>query len=112
MASHSIQLTSSTPVWTPPYTVPIVYQEVFRAEIQNILELGIIEPSSSSWSSSPLPVKKKDGGIRVVVDFRKLNAVTEPEPFMMPSVDYVIAQLGGARFLSKLDLLKVFTRCP
>ncbi len=57
-------------------------------------------------------MKTKDGGIRVVVDFRKLNAVTEPEPFMMPSVDYVIAQLGGARFLSKLDLLKVFTRCP
>ncbi len=41
VASHSIQLTSSTPVWTPPYTVPLVYQEVFCADIPNLLEFRI-----------------------------------------------------------------------
>ncbi len=41
-----------------------------------------------------------------MVDFRKLNAITEPEPFMMPTVNHVIAQLGTAKFRSKLDLLK------
>ncbi len=111
-ATHSIRLVSSTPVWTPQYTVPISYQEAFRKELQSLLDLDIIEPSSSSWSSSPLPVRKKDGGIRIVVDFRKLNAITEPEPFMMPTVDHVIAQLGAAKFLSKLDLLKGFHQVP
>ncbi len=111
-ATHSIRLVSPTPVWTSQYTVPISYQETFRKELQSLLDLGIIEPSFSSWSSSPLPVRKKDGGIRIVVDFRKLNAITEPEPFMMPTVDHVIAQLGTAKFLSKLDLLKGFHQVP
>ncbi len=61
---------------------------------------------------SPLRVRKKDGGIRIVVDFRKLNKVTIPEPFTMPSIDFVVSQLGEARFLSKLDLLKGFHHVP
>ncbi len=97
-ASHSIWLTSSTPVWTHP----IVYQEAFRAGIQNLLELTFF-----LFLVKHTFIREKEGW-RNLCSFRKLNAVTEPEPFMMPSVDYVIAQLSGARFLSKLDLLKGF----
>ncbi len=47
-----------------------------------------------------------------MVDFRKLNKVTTPEPFTMPSIDFIISQLGEAKFLSKLDLLKGFHQVP
>ena len=94
------------------YATPLTYQTEFRKEIEQLLSLGIIEPSHSAWSSSPLPVRKKDGGIRIVVDFRKLNKVTIPEPFTMPSIDFVVSQLGEAKFLSKLDLLKEFHQVP
>ena len=50
-------------------------------ELESLIELDIIEPSTSAWSSPPIPVKKKNSGIRIVVDFKKLNSVTIPEPF-------------------------------
>ncbi len=112
LVSHSITVTSTTPVWSPSYSVPLAYQEAFREEIENLLALGIIEPSSSAWTSSPMPVKKKDGGIRLVVDYRKLNSITVHNPFSMPSIDDILAHLGSATFLSKLDLLKGFHQVP
>ncbi len=109
---HTINLTSTTPLWTPSYVVPLAYQSAFRKELESLIELDIIEPSTSAWSSPPIPVKKKDGGIRIVVDFKKLNSVTIPEPFAMPTIDSIVAQLGSASFLSKLDLLKGFHQVP
>ncbi len=77
-----------------------------------MLELGVIEPSTSKWSSPPIPVKKKDGGIRIVIDYRKLNSVTIHYPFSMPSIEEIVADLGKARLLSKMDLLKGFYQVP
>ncbi len=59
-----------------------------------------------------MPVKKKDGGIRLVVDYRKLNSITVHDPFSMPSINDILAHLSSATFLSKLDLLKGFHQVP
>ncbi len=112
LVEHSISVTSSTPIWSPSYSIPLAHQEEFRLEIENLLSLGIIEPSYSKWSSPPMPVRKKDGGIRIVIDFRKLNSITVHDPFTMPSIDDILAQLGNAAFLSKMDLLKGFHQVP
>ncbi len=61
LVTHSIILTCQTLMWTPAYTILLAYQQPFRGEIESLLELGIIEPSTSKWSSSPLPVNKQDG---------------------------------------------------
>ncbi len=112
LVTDSISLTDSTPQWTPSYSVPMAYRDEFKKEIDTLLQLGIIELSQSAWSSSPIPVKKKDNGIRLVVDFRKLNTVTVPEPFQMPTIQAIIAKLGSAAVLSKLDLVKGFHQVP
>ena len=59
-----------------------------------------------------IPVKKKDMSIHIVVDYRKLNSVTVYDPFYMPLTEEVIARLGQAQFLSKLDLAKGFHQVP
>ncbi len=111
-ASHSIQVTNAIPVWSPSYSIPAKVEVGFHKALDELIDLDIIEPSTSKWSSPHIPIVKKDGDIRIVVEYRKLNAETVPEPFQMPTVDYIIASLGDAQFFSKLDLLKGFHQVP
>ncbi len=110
--SHSIKLSCTTPLWTPSYTVPLAHRDSFKNEIDSLLELGIIEVSHSLWSSPPIPITKMYGGVRILCDFRRLNTVTIAEPFLMPTIESIIAKVGNSTHLSKIDLLKEFYQVP
>ena len=49
-----------------------------------------------------LPVHKKDGTVRVCIDFRRLNAITVPDPYLMPRIDAIVDCLGRVNFMTKL----------
>ena len=112
IVNHAINTGSVSPFTVAPYQVPSDWREQLKEAVGILLQAGIISPSWSPWPSPVLPVKKKDGTIRICVDFRKLNTVTVPDPYDMPSVDDVIDQLGEVKFLSKLDLAKSFYQVP
>ena len=59
LAEHNIECGTACPVRLPPYHLPHAYKETVRQEIRDMLEQGIIEPSSSEWSSPIVLVKKK-----------------------------------------------------
>ena len=59
-----------------------------------------------------MPVPKKDGTLRIYVDYRKLNAVTRPDPFSMPRVEDLIDGLAGASYITTLDLTKGYWQVP
>lgn len=69
-------------------------------------------PSSSPWASPCLLVPKSDGSWRLCTDYRKLNAVTVQDPYPMPRIDDLIEEIGGSRFLTKIDLLKGYYQVP
>ena len=77
-----------------------------------MLELGIIAPSTSPWSSPVVPIIKPDKTIRLCIDYRKVNDVTIPDPYYIPTVDELIGKVGKARYLTKLDLAKGFYQVP
>ena len=81
-------------------------------ELQETEQYGIIEPSTSEWSSPIVLVKKKDGTMRMCIDYRRLNAVTQVEAYPMPRIDDIIDRLGKARYITTLDLTKGYWQMP
>ena len=101
---HHIDTGDAKPVYLPPRRFPIHKREEARTEIQRMLDMGVIRPSSSPWRAAVVLVEKKGGGIRVCLDYRGLNAVTKKDKFPLPRTDDLLASLGGSQWYSTLDL--------
>ena len=112
MAEHRIETENARLVKLPPYRIPQVYRETIQLEVKEMLEAGIIEPSTSDWCAPIVPVKKKDGTLRLCVDYRRLNAVSESDAYPMPRVDDLIDRLGGAGYITTLDLTHGYWQVP
>ncbi|XP_028776266.1 uncharacterized protein LOC114733022 [Neltuma alba] len=102
---HRIELLPGTqPVKVRPYRYPVSQKTEIEQIVEDLLNEGLIRPSSSPFSAPVILVKKKDGTWRFCIDYRALNAVTVKDAFPMPTVDELIDELHGSVFYSKLDL--------
>ncbi|XP_069370624.1 uncharacterized protein [Paralichthys olivaceus] len=110
--THDIQHMSPGPVRQTATRVPARLISTLKQEIQDMLEMGVIEPSHSEWCSPVVLVPKKDGGLRFCIDFSKLNSISTFDPYPMPRVDEMVERLGRAKFLSTLDLCKGYWQVP
>ena len=75
-----------------------------QLQLQELLDKGFIRPSSSPWGAPVLFVKKKDGSLRLCIDYRQLNKATIRNRYPLPRIDDLFDQLQGARCFSKIDL--------
>jgi len=75
-----------------------------KTQLQELLQKGFIQPSSSPWGCPALFVKKKDQTLRLCVDYRPLNEVTIKNKYPLPHIDLLFDQLAGAKVFSKIDL--------
>ena len=73
---------------------------------------GITEPSASEWASPIVLVPNKDGTLRMCVDYRRLNSVSEADTHPMPRIDDLIDRLRDARYISALDLTQGYWQVP
>ncbi len=112
LVDHAIILKDPKPVRQSVYRVPEKLLSVMKQESHTMKQLGVIEPSSSEWSSPIVLVPKKDGTLRFCLDFRKLNSVSKFDPYPMPRVDELVERLGRANYLSTLDLCKGYWQVP
>ena len=78
--------------------------EELRKQLDDLLEKGFIKPSKSPFGAPILFVHKKDGGLRMCVDYRALNKITVKNRYPIPRIDDLLDQLNGAKVFSKLDL--------
>ena len=101
---HRIDTGDAEPFKERMRRTPLGFQEEEEKHLRAMLAADVIQPSSSPWSSAPVLVRKKDGGLRWCVDFRKLNHLTRKDSFPIPRIEDCLDFLGGATFLSTLDM--------
>jgi hypothetical protein len=94
----------TAPISKRPYRMPPKELAELKNQLQELLDKGYILPSSSPWGCPTLFVKKKDGSLRLCVDYRPLNVVTIKNKYPLPRIDILFYQLSGARVFSKIDL--------
>ncbi len=86
--THPIDTKDAVPVHLHPYRIARVWQELCRDELKLLQNTGLIEPSHSPWGAPMFPVPKKTpGSIRLVVDYRRLNTLTVPDPYFIPRIE-------------------------
>ena len=102
---HEIQVkVDSDPVKQKTRGIPYSFREDFKKTILEMKAAGMIIDSKSPWCSPVRLVKKKDGTIRVCVDFRKVNTVTIKDAYPIQKIEDLFTYLTGAFVFSTLDL--------
>lgn len=100
-----IELTTNKPIYKKPYNIPFHLRAMLQKQLQELLAAGVIEPAASPFSAPIVLVAKKDGSIRLCLDFRMLNAVTKRDGYPLPRIDTSLGLLRGAKVFSSMDLV-------
>ncbi|MCO5550809.1 hypothetical protein L7F22_004301 [Adiantum nelumboides] len=102
---HAIDLVpGSSPPNRPPYRVSAALLKEIMSQVEELLEKGLIQPSSSPFCSLVLLVQKKDGSWRMCIDYRALNKNTIKNRFPVPRIDDILDKLEAAAMFSTIDL--------
>ena len=89
------------------WIAPLLVEEV-REHIQEMLDKGAIRPSQSPWCNAVVLVRKKDGGLRFCIDFRRLNSRTKKDAYPLPRMQETMESMIGTRFFSTMGLKSGF----
>ncbi|KAD0280377.1 hypothetical protein E3N88_44511 [Mikania micrantha] len=92
------------PVAKAPYRLAPTEMKEMMTQLKELLDKGFIRPSVSPWGAPVLFVKKKDGSMRMCIDYRELNKLTVKNRYPLPRIDDLFDQLQGASWFSKIDL--------
>nr|GFD00478.1 putative nucleotidyltransferase, ribonuclease H [Tanacetum cinerariifolium] len=92
------------PISKTPYRMAPIELKELKDQLQELLERGFIRPSVSPWGAPVLFVKKKDGSMRLCIDYRELNKITIRNCYPLPRINDLFDQLQGAMHFSKIDL--------
>ena len=92
------------PIFKMPYRMAPTELKELKLQLQDLLERDFIRESDSAWGAPVLFIKKKDGSLRLCIDYRNLNDVTIKNKYHLPHIDELFDQLQGAIVFSKLDL--------
>lgn len=104
VAFHIDLIPYATPILKPPYRLAPAEMAELKKNLDELLEKGFIRPSVSPWGAPVLFVKKKDGSLRLCIDYRELNKITVKNRYPLPQIDDLFDQLKGACDFSRIDL--------
>ena len=102
---HKILLKPGTsPINVRPYRYPVLQKDIIEKTVQEMLQVGVVRPSQSPYSSPIVLVKKKDDTWRLCVDYWQLNKQIVLDKFPVPVIEELLDELYGTKYFSKIDL--------
>ena len=97
-------ISGAQPISKAPYRMAPMELKELKTQLEELLQKGFIRPSVSPWGAPVLFVKKKDGTLRLCIDYRELNKITIKNKYPLPRIDDLFYQLQGAEVFLKIDL--------
>ena len=97
-------LPRTAPIFRAPNRMAATELKELKIQLQELLDKEFIRPSVSPWGAPILFVKKKDGTLRMCIDYRKINNMTMKNKYPLPRIEDLFYQLKGAGVFSKVDL--------
>ncbi len=101
---HKIKLRDEVPFKQRSRPIHPSDYEAVKKHLQMLLEAGVIRESESPYSSPIVVVKKKNGDVRLCVDYRKLNTQTIRDAYALPNLEETFSALSGSKWFSVMDL--------
>lgn len=101
---HEIHLTDDKPEYRPAYRLSPNEQDELNKQLTQLIDNGLIEPACSPWGAPVLFAPKKNGKLRMCIDYRALNSKTVKDRFPLPRIDDCFDKLQGTRYFTLLDL--------
>ena len=102
---HDIEVfPGSEPISKRPYKMLLPEAIELKEQLRQLLEQGFIRRSNSPWGAPVLFQKKKDGTLRLCIDYRGLNHVTAKNKYPIPRIDELLDRLHGSKVFTKIDL--------
>ena len=108
----AIRCMTDAPVTYHPYRMAETEKAVLREMIKELLDNQIIRDSHSLYASPIILIKKRTGGFRLCIDYRRLNAITIKDRYPLPLIDDQLDRLGGNRYFTALDLASGYYQVP
>ena len=112
ITSHKIPTIDNIPVRLPHRRIPPNLLPEVRDLVSKLLRQKVIKPSVSAYAAPVVLVRKKDGTLRLCVDYRKLNEKTIRDAYPLPRIEEALDCLHGAKYFSSIDLAQGFYQVP
>ena len=105
---HQIKLSNETPFKHRSWPIRPQDIDAVRRHLKELSEAGVIRESESPFSSPIVVVKKKNGDVRLCIDYCKLNLQTIKDAYALPNLEETFSALTGSKWFSVLDLKSVY----
>ena len=109
---HEIKLVDEQPFKQRYRRIPPAMIDEVRTHLQQLYDAGIIRPSHSPYNSNIVLVRKKDGSLRICIDYRQLNKATIRDAYALPRIDQIFDYLSGAKYFTVLDMKSGYHQVP
>lgn len=112
VTEHRIILDDYTPIRIKPRSFPEPVANEIEEQCEQLRQLDILDFTESSYSAPVMPIRKKDGSIRLCIDYRALNKVTKADRFPLPNMSDLVFGMHGMSWFTTLDLVKGYHQIP